>query len=143
MDAKESIEVNALLGNKKSGGEDEIAAEIKRLNKKQKKAQIRTGLCHLREHKAWEFVKDILKQKFYAQRLALEKAQKVCDRDVYFGKSQCTFNKYVSQVDLDFWTKHLMYVSKEAKCLYVAAFLAGIPQLEWVAENQRIKADPD
>ena len=48
-----------------------------------------------------------------------------------------------SQINLIFWTKPLMYASKEAKCLYKATFLAGILQRKWVTKNQKIKADPD
>ena len=62
---------------------------------------------------------------------------------MYLGESQRTFDEYVSQVDLVFWTKSLTYASKKAKYLYAIAFLGGIPQHEWVAKNQRIKADPD
>ena len=36
-----------------------------------------------------------------------------------------------------------MYASKEAKYLYMAAFLSGIPQYKWVAKNEKIKADSD
>ena len=52
--ARDPIEVDAPPGNEKSGGEDEneIAAEIEWLKKKQKKAQMRTELRRLREYKA-------------------------------------------------------------------------------------------
>ena len=36
-----------------------------------------------------------------------------------------------------------MYASKKAKCFYAAAFLGGIPKCKWVAEDKRIKTDPD
>ena len=52
--AKDPIKVNTPLGNEKSGRKDEneIAAEIERLKKEQKKVQMRTKLHCLREHKA-------------------------------------------------------------------------------------------
>ena len=37
MGIRDPIEVDALLGNKKSGGEDEIATKIELLKKKQKR----------------------------------------------------------------------------------------------------------
>ena len=143
MGAENSMEVDALPGNEESGREDEIAAEIERLKKEQKKVQMRTELHCLREHKAQGFVENIPEQKFYMQRLALERAKKVRNPDMYLGKSQRALDKYVSQVDLVFQTKPLTYASEEAKCFYVATFLGGIPKCEWVAEDQRIKADPE
>ena len=128
MDARDSMEVDAPPGNKKSGKEDEIAAKIEQLKKEQKKAQMRTKLRHLRENKAQRFVKDISEQESYMQKLALKKAKKVCDPDMYLEESQRTLDKYVSQVNLVFGTKPLMYASKKVKCFYAAAFLAGIPQ---------------
>ena len=61
MSTKGPIKVDASLGNKESGGEDEIAAEIEWLKKEQKKTQMRTKLRCLREHKAQRFVKNIPK----------------------------------------------------------------------------------
>ena len=52
MGAGDPMEVDAPPGGEESGGEDEIAAEIERLKKKQKKVQMRTKLRRLREHKA-------------------------------------------------------------------------------------------
>ena len=85
--AKDTMEVNASLGNKKSGGEDEIAAEIEQLKKEQKRAQIKIKLHCLREHQAQRFVKDVSEQEFYAQKLALERTKKVCSPNVYLGES--------------------------------------------------------
>ena len=96
MSAKDSIEIDAPLDNKKSSGKNEIATKIEWLKKKLKKAQMRTKLRHLREHKAQEFVKNILEQEFYTQKLALERAKKVRNLDMYLRESQCTFDKYVS-----------------------------------------------
>ena len=87
MSARDSMEIDAPPDNKKSGGENEITAKIERLKKEQKKAQIRNKLRHLREHKAREFVKNILKQESYAQTLALERAKKVRDSNMYSGKN--------------------------------------------------------
>ena len=126
MGARDPIEVDAPPGNEKSSGKDEIAAEIEQLKKKQKKVQMRTKLHCLRKHKAQGFVEDVPEQESNAQRLALEKAKKVCDPNVYLGENQCTLDKYVSQVDFIFQTKSLMYASKEAKCFYTVAFLSGI-----------------
>ena len=68
MGAGDPMEINVPLGNEKSGKEDknEIAAEIERLKKEQKKVQMRTKLHRLREHKARRFIKNILKQDSYA-----------------------------------------------------------------------------
>ena len=52
MGAGDSMEVDVPSGGEESGGEDEIAAEIERLKKEQKKVQMRTKLRCLREHKA-------------------------------------------------------------------------------------------
>ena len=54
MGAGDPIKVDAPPGNEESGreDEDEIAAKIERLKKEQKKAQMRTKLRRLREHKA-------------------------------------------------------------------------------------------
>ena len=104
---------------------------------------MRTELCCLREYKAQRFVKDIPEQESYAQKLALERAKKVRNSNLYLRKSQRTLDEYISQVDLIFQTKPLTYANKEAKCFYAAAFLAGISQCKWVAEDQKIKADPD
>ena len=104
---------------------------------------MRTKLHCLREHKAWGFVKDISKQEFYAQKLALKRAKKICNPNIYLRESQCALDKYVSQIDFIIQTKPLTYASKEAKCLYAAAFLSGISQCKWIAEDQTIKADPD
>ena len=52
MGAGDPMEVDAPPGGEESGGEDEIAAEIERLKKEQKKVQMRTELRRLREHKA-------------------------------------------------------------------------------------------
>ena len=143
MSAGDLMEVDAPPGNKESDGKDEIAAEIEQLKKEQKKIQMRTELHCLREHKAQRSVKDVLEQESYAQKLVLKRAKKVRDPNVYWKENQCAFDKYVSQVDLVFQTKSLTYISKKAKCLYAAAFLGGISQCEWVAKNQKIKADPD
>ena len=89
-------------GNKKSGKEDEIAAEIEQLKKEQKKAEIKTKLCCLREHKTWGFVKDVPEQELYAQKLALKMAKIVCNPNVNSEKSQHALDKYISQVDLVF-----------------------------------------
>ena len=97
----------------------------------------------MRKHKAWGFIEDVPEQESYVQKLALERAKKVRNPDVYSGESQRAFDKYVSQVDLVFRTKPLTYASKKAKCFYAAAFLGGIPQSIWVAENQSIKTDPN
>ena len=94
--AGDLIEIDAPLDNEESSGEDEIAAKIERLKKEQKKAQMRTELHCLREHKAQECVKDVLEQEFYMQKLALERAKKVRNSDVYLEKSQYALDKYVS-----------------------------------------------
>ena len=44
---------------------------------------MRTELRCLREHKAQRFVKDVLEPEFYVQRLALERAKKVCNPNMY------------------------------------------------------------
>ena len=88
---------------------------------------MRTKLRRLREHKAWGSVKDILEQESYAQKLALERAKKFRNLDIYLKKSSRALDEYINQVDLVFWTNPLMYASEEAKCLYAAAFLGGIP----------------
>ena len=145
LGARDSIEIDAPPDNKRSSGEDEneIAVEIEWLKKEQKKIQRKIELRRLREHKARGFIKDVPEQESYMQRLVLERVKKVRNPDVYLGESQYTFDKYVSQVDLVFQTKPLTYASEEAKCLYAAAFLSGIPQRKWVAENQKINVDPD
>ena len=51
MGVGDSIEVDAPPDNKKSSREDEIATEIERLKKKQKKVQMRIKLHCLKEHK--------------------------------------------------------------------------------------------
>ena len=104
---------------------------------------MRIKLHHLREHKAQGFVKNIPEEESYVHRLALERSKKICDPDVYLRESQHALDKFISQADLVFQTKPLTYASKEAKCLYAAAFLGGIPKCEWVAENEKIKADLD
>ena len=86
MDTEDLMEVDTLPSNEESGGEDEIAAEIERL-KKQKKAQIKSELYYLKEHTAWGFVKNIPEQKFYAQKLALKRAKKLCNLNVYLEES--------------------------------------------------------
>ena len=63
---------------------------------------MRIELHCLREHKVQRFVKNIPKQEFYAQKLALEKVKKVCNPNVYLKKSQRAFDKYISQVDFVF-----------------------------------------
>ena len=128
IDAEDPIEVDTPSGNEKSGGEDEneIATEIERLKKEQKKVQMRTKLRCLKKHKAQEFIKDVPEQESYMQKLALKKAKKICDLDVYSGESQCALDKYVNQVDLVFWTKLLIYTNKETKCFYTAVFLGSI-----------------
>ena len=93
---RDPMEVDAPPGNEKFGREDEIATEIERLKKEQKKVQMRTKLRHLKKHKARGFVKDVPEQESYAQRLALERAKKVRNPNVYLGKSQCALDKYVS-----------------------------------------------
>ena len=136
MGTRDLMKIDTPPSNEKFGGEDEIAAEIERLKKEQEKAQIKTKLHHLRKHNAQRFVKDVPEQKSYAQKLALESAKKVRDPNVYLGKSQHAFDKYINQVDLVFQTKPLTYASKEAKCLYAAVFLSGIPQRKWVVKDQ-------
>ena len=76
MSAENSIEINVLLSNKKSGGQEKIATEIEWLKKEQKKAQIKSKLYYLKEHAAQKFVKNVFEKKFYTQRLALERAKK-------------------------------------------------------------------
>ena len=96
---------------------------------------MRFKLHCLRKHKAQRFVKNILEQEFYAQRLALKKVKKVHNPNVYLGKSQRALDKYISQVNLVFQTTPLMYASKKVKYLYAAAFLSSIPQRELVAKD--------
>ena len=65
IDTRDSMEIDALPGNEKSGKEEKIAAEIEQLEKEQKKAQIKSELLCLREHPARGFVKNILEQESY------------------------------------------------------------------------------
>ena len=60
MGVEDLIEVDAPPDNEKSGEKDEIAIEIERLKKEQKKAQMRTKLHCLKKHKVWRFVKTFL-----------------------------------------------------------------------------------
>ena len=88
---------------------------------------MRSELHCLRKHVAQEFVKDFPKQESYVQKLALEKVKKICNLNIYLGKSQHALDKYISQIDHIFRTNALIYTSKETKCFYTTAFLFGIP----------------
>ena len=128
MGIRDPMKVDALPDNEKSGrkNENEIAAEIERLKKEQKKVQMRTKLHCLRKHKAWGFVENISEQKSYTQKLTLKRAKKVCDSNVYWEESQRTLNEYISQVNFVFQTKPLTYASEKAKCFHTAVFLGSI-----------------
>ena len=128
--AKDLMEVDTLPGNEEFGREDEIVAKIERLKKEQKKAQMKTKLHCLREHKAQGFVKNVFEEESYTYRLALKTSKKVRDSDLYLEKSQYTLDKFVSQADLIFQTKPLTYAREEVKCLSAVAFLSGILKRE-------------
>ena len=44
-------------------------------------------LCHLREYATQESVKNVFEQEFYMQRLALKRAKKVCNPNIYLRES--------------------------------------------------------
>ena len=130
MGIKNSIEIDALPDNERSGRKEKIVTEIEQLKKEQKKVQMRFKLHHLRKHTAQEFVEDVFEQESYLQKLVLKRAKKVRNPNMYLGKSQCALDKFISQVDLVFQTKPLTYASKKVKCFYTTAFLSGILQRE-------------
>ena len=96
MGAGDLMKINAPPDNEESDRKNEIAAEIERLKKEQKKAQIKIELYCLREHKAQGFVKDISEQESYTQKLVLKKTKKVRDPNMYLEKSQHALDKYIS-----------------------------------------------
>ena len=63
---------------------------------------MRSKLYCLKEHKTQRYVKNIPKQEFYAQKLALKRAKKIRDPNMYSGENPLTLDKYISQINLVF-----------------------------------------
>ena len=62
------------------------------------------------------------------QKLAPKKAKKIRNFNMYWKKSQCTLDKFISQVNIIFQTKPMTNIREKNKYLYLATFLSDISQ---------------